>query len=187
MRAGDVVVDGTETFRILRSAAEDGVCEIEVDLAPGAEGPPLHTHEEPEQFEVLEGTIIFWLDGVERRFSAGDRWVISPGCVHSFKNASTTQRVRARGIHGGRFERLIDQLGAGEPRFLRMALYASTVDPRASHMVSPLVRALLHGLALVARLRGVALAPATGRYGIDGRGDDVDALPRCAEASRLRP
>lgn len=70
--------------------------------------------------------------------------------------------------HGGRFERVIDQMAAGKPQFLRMALYVSTVDPRASYMVNPLVRAMLRGLGVVAKLRGVKIAAPTGRYGVDG-------------------
>src|SRR5688572_12922032 len=120
MRAGDVVVDGTETFKILRSAGEGSGCLMEVEIAPGASGPPLHSHEEPEELEVLEGALVFSLDGVEKLFSAGDRYTIPPGCVHTFRNPSRTERARASGVHGGRFERLIDQMAAGDPRFLRM-------------------------------------------------------------------
>jgi quercetin dioxygenase-like cupin family protein len=166
MRAGDVIVDGTETFKILESAAEEGGrCRFELLLAPGAEGPPLHHHDELEEGEVLEGRVTFWLDGVERTFSAGEKIVIPPGCVHTFKNASRTEPVRAVGSHGGRFERLIDQMAAGQPRFLRMCLYATTVDPKASSMKSPAVRLLMRGVAVIAKLRGVRIAAPTGRYG----------------------
>jgi quercetin dioxygenase-like cupin family protein len=165
MRAGDVIVDGTETFKILKSAEDDGRCHFELELAPGAEGPPLHVHDELEEGEVLEGSVTFWLDGVERTFLAGEKIVIPAGCVHTFKNPSRTERVRAMGTHGGRFERIIDQMAAGSPRFLRMCLYLTTIDPRASYMTSPVVRAFIRTLAWVAKLRGVAIAPATGRYG----------------------
>lgn len=168
MRSGEIVVNKTETFKIVRSASEGGGCHMELELAPGAKGPPLHSHEQPEELEILEGSIIFWLDGVERRFDAGDRYVIPPGCVHSFKNASNTERLRAVGVHGGRFERLVDQMAAGGPWFLRMALYVSTIDPRASYMANPAVRAVMRGLAVVAKLRGVKIAPPTGSYGVDG-------------------
>src|SRR5688572_3325378 len=136
MRAGDVVVDGTETFKILKSAEGDGRCHMELELGPGAEGPPLHTHDELEEGEVLEGRVTFWLDGVERTFGPGEKIVIPPGCVHTFKNASRTEKVRAYATHGGRFERIIDQMAAGKPRFLRMCLYLTTADPKASHMKS---------------------------------------------------
>ena len=167
MRTDDVVVDGAETFKILRSAAEDGRCHFEMVLAPGASGPPAHTHDEPEDCTVVEGAVVFLLDGVERTFSAGDEIVIPPGCVHTFRNASKAVPVRFTGTHSGRFERLIDQLAAGEPTFLRLGLYLTNVDARASYMVSPVVRAVLRGAALVAKLRGVTIAPATGHYGQD--------------------
>jgi mannose-6-phosphate isomerase-like protein (cupin superfamily) len=165
MNAGDVVIDDTETFTITRSAGEGGPCHFELELAPGASGPPTHTHDEPESFEVLSGAIVFWLDGVEKRFSAGESFVIPPGCAHTFENASKTDVVRARGTHGGAFERLIDQLAAGGPRFLRLSLYLSTVDPRASYMVSPVVRGTMHAAAVLAKLLRVKVAPATGPYG----------------------
>jgi quercetin dioxygenase-like cupin family protein len=168
MRAGDVVVDDTETFRVIRSAADGGRFEFELELAPGASGPPLHTHTEPEECEVVAGSIVFWLDGVERRFSAGDKFVIPPGCAHTFKNPSAIEVVRARGWHGGRFERLVDQLAERRSSFLRLARYATEVDPNASYMISPLVRAVMTVAAWMARIGGVRLAPATGAYGTDG-------------------
>ena len=165
MRAGDVVVDGTETFKILSSAAEEGRCHMELVLGPGAEGPPLHTHEELEEAEVIEGRITFWLDGVERTYGPGEKIIIPPGCAHTFKNPSRTEPVRALGTHGGRFERLIDQMAAGNPRFLRLCLYLATIDPRASYMTSPIVRAFMRTLAFVAKIRGVTIAKPTGQYG----------------------
>lgn len=165
MRAGDVVVDGTERFIIHQSAGTAGRCELEVHLAPGAEGPPTHTHDEPEELEIVAGAVVFTLDGVARTFRAGDRFVIEPGVKHTFYNPSKTEPAIARGTHGGRFERLIDQLATGS--FLRMALYATTVDPRASYMTNPAVRALFSALSLVARLRGMKVAPPTGSYGVD--------------------
>lgn len=49
-----------------------------------------------------------------------------------------------------------------------MALYATTVDPRASYMVSPGIRAMFRVLSLVARVGGMKVAPPTGAYGVDG-------------------
>ena len=167
MRAGDVYVDGAETFTITRSAAGGDRLHFELKLGSGASGPPVHTHEEIEEIEVISGSVIFWLDGVERRFSAGDKFVIPVGCAHTFKNASKTEVLHARGTHSGRFERLLDQLAAGGPSFLRLALYLSSVDPRASYMVNPVVRASLRVAALFARIRGVTVAAATGAYGLD--------------------
>ena len=165
MKAGEVLIDGAETFTITRSAGEGGPCHVEFEIGPGGSGPPTHTHDEPESFEVLSGAIIFWLDGVERRFSAGESFVIPAGCAHTFKNASKVEAVRTLVTHSGAFERLVDQLAAGGPRFLRLSLYLSTVDPRASYMVRPIVRALMHAAGVVAKLLRVSIAPATGPYG----------------------
>jgi mannose-6-phosphate isomerase-like protein (cupin superfamily) len=165
MRAGDVVVDGSERFIIHESASSAGRCVFEVHLAPGAEGPPTHTHDDPEELEMVAGNITFTLDGVERTFTPGERFVIPPGCAHTFRNTSKNEPAIAKGVHSGRFERLIDQLATGS--FVRMALYATTVDPRAAYMVSPFVRAFLRTLAVFARVRGLKVAPATGAYGVD--------------------
>jgi quercetin dioxygenase-like cupin family protein len=166
MRVGDVFVDGKETFTVTRSASDGDRFHFDFELAPGGVGPPSHTHEEAEDFEVLEGSIIFSLDGVDRSFSRGDSFVIQPGCVHTFRNASKTDVVRARGVHSGRFERLVDQLAAGGPGFARLSLYLHSVDPRAAYMVNPLVRGSMRVAAWLARLRGVQVVPATGTYGV---------------------
>lgn len=168
MRVGSVLVDDAETFAIQRSAADGGRVHLEFELAPGGGGPPTHTHDEPEEFEVTSGEVVFVLDGTERTFRAGDTFVIPPGTPHTFRNPSKTETFRTRVTHSGRFERLIDQLAAGDPKMLRLALYSTTVDPHAAYMVSPLIRALFRVLAVLARLRGVRIAPATGAYGIDG-------------------
>jgi mannose-6-phosphate isomerase-like protein (cupin superfamily) len=165
MRIGDVVTDENETFTVTRSAGDGDRFHFDLVLAPGASGPPLHTHEEVEQVDILSGTIVFSLDGVDRTFSAGDKFDIPPGCVHSFRNPSKTEQLRARGTHGGRFERLVDQLAGGRPRFLRLCLYLSSVDPHASYMVNPAVRLVMRAAAWFARMRGVSLVSATGTYG----------------------
>jgi mannose-6-phosphate isomerase-like protein (cupin superfamily) len=177
MRAGTTVVDDAEKFTIERSAANGGRCHFELELEPGAEGPPVHTHDELEDCEIISGEIVFIIDGVERTFRAGDKFVLPPGSPHTFRNPSKTEVCRARGTHSGGFERLIDQLAAGDPKMLRLALYATTVDPRAAYMVSPFVRALFRVLAFVARVRGVRIAPPTGAYGVDGNYSKTPQTP----------
>lgn len=167
METGSTLIDDGETFAIRRSAADGGRCHFELELAPGTDGPPTHTHDELEEAEVLSGEVEFVIQGVRRTYRAGERIEIPAGAPHTFKNPSKTEVCRCRGTHSGRFERLIDQLAAGDPKMLRLALYATTVDPRASYMVSPIVRALFRVLAVVARVRGVRIAPPTGAYGLD--------------------
>ena len=120
----------------------------------------------------MRGIVTAWdgdLLALERTFSAGDSFVIPPGCVHTFWNPSRTDTMRARVVHSARFERLVDQLAAGGPTFLRLSLYLASVDPRATFMVSPVVRGTMRAAALLARLGGVRIAPATGAHGLDGR------------------
>jgi mannose-6-phosphate isomerase-like protein (cupin superfamily) len=157
MRAGDIVHDGDETFIVTRSASEGGRFCFEVKLGPGTTGPPAHSHEEPEDVEILSGEVIFTLEGKRHHLKAGDRLAIPPRAVHSFRNPSRTTVCHARGSHGARFERLVDQLAAGPPAFTRLARYLTEVDPYASRMRSPLVRLLLHAVALTGRLRRVRI------------------------------
>jgi len=55
-------------------------------LGPGYDGPPRHYHEvSEEQFEICQGTVVFDLDGTERRVSAGDTLTVPTGVDHSFR------------------------------------------------------------------------------------------------------
>lgn len=153
MEAGSTVATGKgELFTCVRSAKDGGTFEFELEMAAGVEGPPAHSHPDPEHVEVTSGECVFWLDGKEHRLGAGDRLVIPPGVSHTFKIGKAT--MRARGVHGGRFERAVDQL-AGEDGFTRMAMYLTYVDPQASYMKSPIVRAFLRVVAFTGKLRGI--------------------------------
>jgi mannose-6-phosphate isomerase-like protein (cupin superfamily) len=154
MDAGSIVSPGKgEVFKCVRSAKDGGEFEFELEMDAGTDGPPTHSHPEPEHVEVVSGECTFWLDGKEHRLKAGDRLVIPPGVPHTFKITGTGKMV-GRGIHGGRFERTVDQLGDADG-FTRMAMYLTYVDPQASYMKSPLVRAFLRVIAATGRLRGI--------------------------------
>ncbi len=152
MREGEVVHPSPgETVRCLRSGSSGGPFIFECELAPGAKGPPTHTHDEgDETVEVLAGEVVFRVHGQERRLKAGESLTLSPSQPHTFWNPSKTTPVRARVTHGARFERLIAQ-----PGLLAIARYLTEVDPGASRTHHPVMRVALRVLALVARLRGV--------------------------------
>lgn len=58
-------------------------------FAPGNEGPPEHYHiESEESFEVLEGELLFEVDGEERLLEEGESVVVEPGTRHTFSNPS---------------------------------------------------------------------------------------------------
>lgn len=102
------------------------------------------------------------MNGDEHRLGPGDSLLIPAGTPHTFRVPGGGPPLRAFGRHGGRFEKVVDQHAGGGPAFTRMAIYLRKVDPGASYMVSPLVRALLAGVAAVGRLRRVRLHPIEG-------------------------
>jgi mannose-6-phosphate isomerase-like protein (cupin superfamily) len=61
--------------------------ELEVLMAPGANGPPPHCHVgQTETFEVVSGRVRVTLDGAEHRLGPGDSVVVPSGGVHTFRN-----------------------------------------------------------------------------------------------------
>ena len=72
--------------------------EVEVRLAPGADGPGPHIHtRQAEIFQVVSGTMIAKVDGREIVIEAGETAIVEPGQVHSFKNGSATEPLLIRG------------------------------------------------------------------------------------------
>jgi mannose-6-phosphate isomerase-like protein (cupin superfamily) len=56
--------------------------------------PPIHWHaEQVERFHVLEGQAAFYLEGKEQLSNVGDVVVIPKQSFHTFRNASTEQRL----------------------------------------------------------------------------------------------
>ncbi len=123
------------TITCLRSGRDGGPFVFEMELAPGASGPPVHTHDEgDETVEVLSGEIAFRVSGVEQVLRRGETLTLTPRDPHTFWNPSKTDPVRCKVTHGGRFERAIEQ-----PSFPALAVYLSFVDPGASRVHSPVL------------------------------------------------
>lgn len=144
-----------ESITCVRSGRDGGPFIFDMILGPGVSGPPTHTHDEGDEIiEVTEGEIVFVVDGRAQAMKAGDRATITPAMAHTFHNPSKTTPVHCRVTHGGRFERAVSQ-----PGFTQLAMVLSTIDPGASRMRSPLVRAVLHLIAFFGRLRGLQPVP----------------------------
>jgi quercetin dioxygenase-like cupin family protein len=140
-----------ETITCIRSGQSGGPFIFDLELAPGAGRPPMHTHDEgDETIEVLEGEIVFRVKGVDRHLRAGDSLTLTPDDPHTFWNPSKTASVRARVTHGARFERLIAQ-----PNMLSMLTYLAYVDPGASRATSWAVNLVVRVAGMFGRLRGV--------------------------------
>lgn len=153
-----------EIIRCLESAGDGGRFVFELELEPGHDSPPTHYHVEgTEVIEVVSGRLMFVVEGKKVVLGPGERLEIEVGVRHTFR-AVGTERVLARGVHGARFEALIDQFVGGGPAFTRLAQHLTGVDPYASRM-SPIIRGGLRVVAALGRLRGIrphptpALAP----------------------------
>ena len=69
-------------------------------------GPPPHRHDWDEAYYILEGTVVFMIDGKPVRSSRGDFNYLPRGTVHGFKGASeATARILifAAPAHGSEF------------------------------------------------------------------------------------
>jgi len=87
------VADVTDPIRRQRyrfqAVGED--LHVEVWCAPGGDVPE-HSHpRQRETWEVIGGDVTFWIDGRERRATAGDRLVAEPGIGHRFINTGATE------------------------------------------------------------------------------------------------
>ncbi len=157
MRPGEVLSPRAgEIFTCIRSSDDGGVFVFEMELGPQGRGPPMHSHDDDEGIEVLDGEIVFEVRGEAKTLRRGDALTLPAGTPHRFWNPSRSQPVRCTVTHGARFERALAQ-----PDLTRMAMYLTFVDPGASRMTSPFVRAVLYVVAQVGRLRGRSPLPST--------------------------
>jgi quercetin dioxygenase-like cupin family protein len=77
-----------------QNAGTRTVAEIEVTPEGGV---PIHQHaDHQESIDVLEGEIEIEMDGVVRRYGAGEQIVIEPGTTHRWRNASAARKLRFR-------------------------------------------------------------------------------------------
>jgi len=80
------------------------------ELCPQNSGPPPHSHDQDEQFYVIDGEITYRADGQELRAKAGSFVLIPRGTVHSFRVDSGTATLLNSYTPAG-FERVITELG----------------------------------------------------------------------------
>lgn len=116
----------------------------------------MHSRNEgDERIDVLEGEIVFVVQGDQRTLRAGESLMLTQAMPHTFWNPSRTTSVHCLVHHGARFERAIAQRN-----LTRMAMFLTFVAPGASGMARPLVRGVLALVAWFDRLRGLAPAEA---------------------------
>lgn len=98
---------------LLRSEQSDGqVAIVEGAAAPHWEGPPLHHHDFDEGFYVLEGELIFEVDGERRTARPGDFAFAPRGSHHALANQSDAPARYVLVITPAGFERYFDRITA---------------------------------------------------------------------------
>ena len=76
-----------QSVTVMRRTPE--VLELDATWRPHGRRPPKQLHPaQEEQFEVISGCLSVRVEGVERRYRAGERFAIAPGAVHSVWNGS---------------------------------------------------------------------------------------------------
>lgn len=88
-----------ERIEFRRTAADTNGALVEFDLfvTPGGRPGAPHTHlTSKEKFEVINGTITFFVDGKKKILNTGDTITIPAGIPHDFRNVSNKE-VHMRG------------------------------------------------------------------------------------------
>ena len=85
-------------------------------VAPPMSGPPRHVHtREDELFYVLEGELVFELDGERHTLRAGDTVYLRRGVVHTYQNFTTSDVQLLIATVPGMFSRFFVELSAATP------------------------------------------------------------------------
>jgi quercetin dioxygenase-like cupin family protein len=157
----------SETVTV-RSHTPDAL-EVEGRYGPEGKPPPKHFHpDQDEHFEVLEGSLITRVDGVERTLATGDTIDIPRGAVHQMWNPGAeparvvwTTRTAGRTLEWfetlGALQREGRVAGNGLPGPLAFAAYLTEyrdVIRLAAGPATPLVGGLLAALSPLGRMRG---------------------------------
>jgi quercetin dioxygenase-like cupin family protein len=107
-------------LRLIQTAAETDGELLEMEATYGGDGqyPPPHMHPgQLERFEVLEGAVLTIVDGVERRYEAGEAFEVPAGTTHQMTGdgpAKMLWQVRPALRTAEFFERLFAQ-AHGDP------------------------------------------------------------------------
>jgi quercetin dioxygenase-like cupin family protein len=157
--------DGS-VYEITVAAADTGGERTEMvsTLPSGNIGPPPHVHpSQVNDFEVLEGTVEFLVDGRWQTFSAGETATIPPGTLHTFRNRSGAT-ARLRDVHRpalnfedylAHIHRLMRARGITRRSDPRIVIYLSMLMSEYPETVRPLRRrdrALIGALTALGRV-----------------------------------
>lgn len=137
-------LDTLVTPHVSHTHGSDGISVMESRARRG-DSPPMHTHQEDEIWHVLEGRMLFVVDGVEHVLGAGETLLGQRGVPHTYRVDSEEARwlvVTARGD----FERFV----RGFSRAADAAALPVASGPPTPDQAEALGRACqAHGIELV--------------------------------------
>jgi quercetin dioxygenase-like cupin family protein len=97
---------------LLRSEQTNDQLSVVQNVLPPGFGPPLHHHDFDETFYVLEGEIVFQVDGERITGRAGDLAFVPRNAVHTLANLSDAPARYLLVITPAGFERYFDRIAA---------------------------------------------------------------------------
>lgn len=107
---------GEETLVKVSAQDSDGTLAFFHLVAPPMSGPPLHVHtREDELFYVLEGELVFELDGERHTVRAGDTVYLRRGVAHTYQNFTTSDARLLIATTPGGFSDFFVELSAATP------------------------------------------------------------------------
>jgi len=107
---------GEETLVKVSAEDSDGTLAFFHLVAPPLSGPPRHVHtREDELFYVLEGELVFELDGDRHTVHAGDTVYLRRGVVHAYQNFTTSDARLLIATTPGVFSDFFVELSAATP------------------------------------------------------------------------
>jgi len=100
----------------VRAADSGGQLSFFDFVAPPKSGPPLHRHSrEDELFYVLEGELVFQLDGVRHTVGPGGTVYSPRGVVHAYQNFTTSDARLLIATMPGAFGVMFEEMSAATP------------------------------------------------------------------------
>jgi quercetin dioxygenase-like cupin family protein len=109
-------VVGEETLVKVSAADSEGLLAFFHLVAPPMSGPPRHVHtREDELFYVLEGEIVFELDGTMHTVRPGGTVYLRRGVVHAYQNFTTSNARLLIATIPGAFSGFFVELSAATP------------------------------------------------------------------------
>lgn len=114
--AAPLNIVGEQTLVKVSAADSDGLLSFFHLDAPPMSGPPRHVHSrEDELFYVLEGDLVFELDGEQHTVSTGGTVYLRRGIVHAYQNFTERPARLLIATTPGEFSSFFEEMSAMTP------------------------------------------------------------------------